>query len=111
LERCLRYSYKYQPVEGGYTAKRGNQSKVVSTIDEAIAWFKTMANKDISIQRYKGLGEMNPTQLWETTMDPERRHLMRVCIDDAVQADNTFSMLMGDQVEPRCKFIEENELT
>jgi DNA gyrase subunit B len=98
-------------LQPGARVERGNDEHEVSSIPEAIEWLMGKAKQGQTIQRYKGLGEMNPEQLWDTTINPETRRLMQVRIEDAIAADEVFTTLMGDHVEPRRDFIERNALS
>ncbi|WP_313644522.1 DNA topoisomerase (ATP-hydrolyzing) subunit B [Stenotrophomonas sp.] len=97
-------------VREGATINRGNKSSEITGFAQAQAWLMEEAKKGRQIQRFKGLGEMNPEQLWDTTVNPDTRRLLQVRIEDAVEADQIFSTLMGDVVEPRRDFIETNAL-
>jgi DNA gyrase subunit B len=104
------YKQLFQLHQPPFVIKEGSTETEVESRDELLNHVLAAAKKDLHIQRYKGLGEMNPEQLWETTMDPEKRTLLQVRIDDAVETDEIFTILMGDQVEPRRRFIEDNAL-
>jgi DNA gyrase subunit B len=111
FQRLLKFSQELRELDGPFflVGDEKNRTKVESK-EKLFEHLVDRAKKGISIQRYKGLGEMNPEQLWHTTMDPERRSLVKVTIEDVIAADEIFTLLMGDKVEPRREFIQNNAL-
>jgi DNA gyrase subunit B len=108
MKELVEQGYVYIAQPPLYRVKKGNTEFYAYSDEERDRYMERLGNSGVSIQRYKGLGEMNPEQLWRTTMDPETRTLLQVTLEDGAEADHIFTILMGDQVEPRRKFIEEN---
>jgi DNA gyrase subunit B len=110
-QKILSFANKINGLFGdGAKVERGERSENITNFAQAVQWLLSEARRGQHVQRYKGLGEMNPEQLWETTMDKSRRRLLQVKIEDAIAADETFNTLMGDNVEPRREFIETHAL-
>ncbi|HNZ58353.1 MAG TPA: toprim domain-containing protein, partial [Syntrophorhabdaceae bacterium] len=110
IERLKDYNDVKEFYEEEIVITDGNSKQETKTVEEFIKYINEHGKEGISIQRYKGLGEMNPEQLWETTMNPEKRSLLRVSIEDAIEADQMFTVLMGSNIETRRAFIEENAM-